>query len=366
MKFDRQEGDNYYFLAGFFNEGMTLPSFGSNPFPSQWNLLNILSELPPILFEGNFIGAYELPTTLRIRACKGAPWLSDLSILEDILIEAWSELLGFFFLRWFEVLYTPAGIPVTAPFPPPYQEKLPGAKSGGGGASGPWWNIPHLAEDWPADSSQFTQYQVAHSVAGAGATLCPDWAFIFNDISYWHMLTLIDSGPIPEEPLIDVRWREPHLPSTMPRQWGAYDTSQPQYDFGGWKSIYSGAPQNGLIRVDGAMDSTEDFQIFYSDHVIIPYLHSTKYGKQTSVRVPAALPGKEVFLFFDPPPQPISFLPLAITALSLAAKFFPVPSPSFLPGLKICLNTKQQYGFAGTTPFAGTTKPLATTNHQFE
>jgi len=366
MKFDRQEGNNYFFYAGFFNEGLNLPSFGSNPFPSQWNLLNIISSTPPILYEGSFVGGWEVPVNMKIRACKGAPWLSDLSIVEDLLTEVWSELLGFFFLRWFEVLYTPVSLGSPA-LPAPYKANHPSALP----AEGVWFNLPRQPSDWPEDSTTYTGYPVAHSVSYAGATLCPDWAFLFTSISYWHILPLISSGPLPEEPLIDVRWREPHLPSTMPRQWGSYRTSTPEYDFAGFLDLYSGNPRGRLIWVDGLMSPTAEIITYYSEGVIIPYLSNTITGCQASVRVPLALPSgeREAFVFFDPPPQPISIIPPALVFLPLTFEFlnFMKSPTAFLYGKSFGLSSRQQYGFAGeSTPLAGETHPLATTNHQFE
>ena len=78
MKFNRQEGNNYYFDAGFYNEGLDfVPQFGGGGlFPAQPALQEVLSGgVPPVLSQGEYVGAYQVPTDLYIRGATGEAWL---------------------------------------------------------------------------------------------------------------------------------------------------------------------------------------------------------------------------------------------------------------------------------------------------
>ncbi len=312
IKFDRKVGDNYYFLAGFYNEGLTLPSFGLGGLPDQHSLLNLLTVLPPRFYTGQYIGTYEVPTTLCLRSAKGAPWISDFGLVEDLLI-SWQSLLGYFFLDWYEVLYTPTEEDtLPEPYLTAHEDSEPAAVGGN-------WTLPINESDWPADEGEFSSIQVAHSVRRAGCIVASPWLSVFSgSMSEWHMLALIGSYPKePEEPDIEVRWWEDHLPSTMKSAWGAFDARYPEYDFDGWNNIGSGTPFDRLIRVvEGAATTFYSYPVYTNTSVIIPYLSGTAEGETVQLRLPFADEEKPAFFFPDPYiPKHDGLIPNILTAI---------------------------------------------------
>jgi hypothetical protein len=329
MKFDRQEGNNYYFLAGFYDSGMNLDSYGTGAFPIQHSILNVLTAIPSTLSLGQQIGTYTVPVPLFLKGAKGRPWIWETDLIPDLLTN-WFDIIGYLYLDWYEVLYQPAEEPA---LPSPYAEKFPAALTHPSipGA----YNLPLLPSQWPSDTSEYRTQTVADTVSQEGCQLMTEYAFCWGGTidPKWHMLSLIDNGPIlPEEPNIDVRWRESHAQSNMKRAWGSYDTRYPQYEFDGWNSPLSGNPEFGKIRILEGLDSVVgDLIITGSTGIIIPYLSNSKSGDQVTIQIPFVLEStpsedNEAFIFPDAAPiteEPFDFtgifvgLPILLDAINL-------------------------------------------------
>lgn len=357
MKFDRQEGDAYYFLAGFYNEGNELPSFGSGAFPSQHSLIDLSDAIPSVLIEGSYVGTYEVPERLELRATKGQPWISDFELVTDLLID-WQSLLGFLFLEWYEVLYTPA---LSTTLPTPYLEAAEDALEGPNG----YWNLPLDPAYWPEDESGFETRQVLHAVAAEGCQIATAWCSVFTgSLSEWHMLSLVGDHPKePEEPYIDIRWRDSHAPADMTNTWGSYDTRFPENDFDGWNNPLSGSPQNGLIRgIEGAADTFYEYTVSKSTDTIIPYLSPTTPGHHVSLALAFADEDEPAYFFPSVPDEsPVNILNPILAWLE-SFPFLLRHSNPFIP-IKVTVGASRMYGFAGDIyPFAGETKALVTTS----
>jgi len=370
MKFDRKEGDNYYFLCGFYNEGMDLPQFGDGAFPSPHSLLNLLSALPYVLNEGTWVEAYQVPERIILRSAHGKPHAKPFSIVEDLL-SGWQDLLGYVFLNFYEVLYTPEPDDVLPqPYLDAYGDALPATPGGN-------WTLPLSELLWPADETEFTVVPAAHSVSLEGCQLVPEYAHIWTGSidPKWHMLSLISGAPIlPEEENIFVRWWDSHAASGMKRSFGAFDARYPQYDFLGWREPGSGSPQNGRIRILEGLAEDYELPIVTDDDVIIAYLSPTKAGAAVSVKVPFSKDtggdpeyGNDAFFFPDAPgdDEPITTFPdismLLAVSLPLLSKSINVVK--WFSRIRLSVAIDRHFGFAGDTePFAGHEKALVTTH----
>ncbi len=351
LKFDRKVGDYYYFLAGFYNEGYALPSTPLGGGRAQHDLLTIPTSIPLVLSQGQQIGLYTVPERLELRGIKGAPWISDTSLMVDLMIN-WIPALGFLYLEWYEVLY----MAIDGTLPDPYAGAHQSAEEAPNGWS---YALPKDPSLWPPIDGPFTSMHVADAVSQAGAQLSVSWAFLYTGgMQEAHMLDLIGSGPLePEEPDIDVRWRDEHATSGMINTWGSYDTRYPQYNFDGYNNLYNGFPNGRLISVAEGVADFGDVTVIVNDPAIIPYLSNTRYGESVSAQVPKALPGNDAFLFPGPyTPSPVSIFP-ALATLTTLAQF----CSAWIPFAGLRTGGSEFIGLADDTyPFAGDSTPLYT------
>jgi hypothetical protein len=363
LKFDRQEGNNYYFLAGFFNEGIDLsPSMGN--FPSQHTVLDVVGQVPISLQQGTFVGTYEIPVDMTLSGIKGTPWIWDVDLLPDLLTN-WYEIIGFLYLDWYECLYQPADTPL----PEPYASKEPTALSHP--TLNDRYNLPLLPGQWPSSPAEYETQVIADSVSLEGCQLMGEWASAWNNPNEWHMLTLIGTQPkLPQEPDILTRWRSLHAASGMKRSEGSYNSISPQYDFRGWASPFS---NNGKIEIlQGVSSGFGDTIVTSGSGVIIPYLSPSKSGDQVSLQIPKALtssPAEDNQAFIFPgaaaePPDGGIVAPVYGALLPLLYFFFMSatvsPGQVFLDNFRMVGKDTPGYGAADEThPAADETHPAA-------
>ena len=367
IKFDRQEGDNYYFLVGFYDSGIDL-SFGTSAFPSQHTILEVLGKVPPSFFQGQQVGTYTIPVHIYLRGIRSRPWIWETDLLPDLATN-WFDMLGYLYLEWYECLYRPSEVDL---MPSPYQEKFDTALSHP--SLDGYYNLPLLVSQWPSDETEYTSQDVAHSVSLEGSQLMPEWSSLWSGSDEWHMLTLIGTQPkLPQEPNILTRWRAEHASSGMKRSEGSFDDRFPLIEFKGWDSPFSNA---GLIDILPFLQtSLGDLVINQYTGVIIPYLSPTRTGDQVVVKIPKALSSvppedNESFIFPDEPvePEPVALHPVFHTLPQLLGFFLlalPPPGPSQSPwvpytSFKIGAKDTSAYGIAGSTyAIAGSTYPVA-------
>lgn len=99
--FDRQEGNNYFFHAGWLLEGRELLAV---PMPCA-----LADLIYPLSFEqGEMVGSYEIPVNMSLSACSLPPFYSEAEVIVDIATTL-LERLGIIYANWYELLYQPDG-----------------------------------------------------------------------------------------------------------------------------------------------------------------------------------------------------------------------------------------------------------------
>ena len=316
MVFDRQEGSNYYFMAGFYNEGLDFnPQFGAGSLKEQAPLQNILSSVPAVLPQNSYVGDYLIPTDLYVRGATGDVWLSEDNLLEEIAL--WlddGDILGVLFSEDYEILYTSG--PDLA-LPTVYQDGHDAINHGNED-----YDFVVPTTGWP-DYEEYTEYdteKVACSVSREGALLRPAWAWLYTGtINEYHVIWLLNEHPNltidPPEPYIDIRWWDTTAPTNWERSWGSYDTRYPEEPFDGWNS-----PFNGTIIVHEGVNVSYPLPVtVYHNSVIIPFLSPSTYGSEVSIQVPRSTEPFFAFPATPAPPQPtINPLP-PVLVIGLAA-----------------------------------------------
>lgn len=97
IKFDRQEGPNYFFKAGWITGGKEIPGV-----PAPCAIADLV--YPPVIELGETIGSWESPANLQFVACSIYPMVNSVDVLFDIGMEL-SGKLGFLYVNIYEIVY---------------------------------------------------------------------------------------------------------------------------------------------------------------------------------------------------------------------------------------------------------------------
>lgn len=337
FKFDNQDGTSYFFEVGFFNEGENLPSFGEDPLQQMFPLSGILGKVPLRLYQGEWIGDYQIPVDLLLRGCKSRPWLPEDS-LDDILI-AWEPLVGFLIPEKYEILYTP----VTYSLPTDYQDALDGSEEEGDYK----YFIPNAETDWPEqyEEAEYLSRDVSGSVSLEGAFLQSGYEWLYAG-----------EESDPDTGLITRLWGSPeHVPqftghwvesvSSYINLWGVYNENYPETPFLG---LQSPKPK---VDIFSGLNATFPFPVYEYTNTIWPFLSPTKPGDQVHAKIPRSLSDDFVFppeeiLPIPAPPQlaPVPFvfsLPLlALLLPQMLRNLFPLATFKLAP---FCLSAPRDY-----------------------
>ncbi|MGW8324248.1 MAG: hypothetical protein ACWGNI_01000, partial [Desulfobacterales bacterium] len=204
MRFDHQDGNLYYFIISFWNDGLDLTQyFGAWTIPAPFSLDHLSASTPRFLPEGMFVGAYEVPEDLVLIGCKGNIYPSFFDLIGDLVAE-WEDSLGLLLTTDVELVYAPS---LDETKPEPYLSAYPLSEPAGSGS----WLIPVDTSDWPATPEEGTACHIAGSVSLEGCVISPTWAHLYTgEIDEKHIIFLLGEHPNetidPPEPDIDVRF----------------------------------------------------------------------------------------------------------------------------------------------------------------
>lgn len=320
FRFKNQSDTSYYFEIGFFNEGLKLPSFGSNPLQQMFALSDILEALPKRLYEGALVGGYEIPTNLLLRGCKARPWIPE-DLLDDILV-AWEPLVGFIAPQVYECLYTP----VIYDLPEDYSDALDAAVAEGDSK----YYIPNDEDSWPEqyETGEYQVESIAGSVRNEGAFLQSGFEWLYAGEGEDEDTDLINRlwGSPEYYPKFTGHWVE--SVSSFENLWGVYDSEQPEVLFLGLIT-----PKRKVDIFTG-LNATFPFPVSEDTEVIWPFLFPIYSGDAVRVSLPESLvddfvfPLTEIQPLATPPqlgPVPHSFL------LPLMGLLFPQTLQSLFP-----------------------------------